>query len=338
MNKEELEILEQNILLFQENILENFAHNINPQTLSSLSNMLALHYSREENNDIKNSINHSLKNLTSYLGKRIIISYDFSEVLGLFAVAISDDDYNDIKIAENIKKPAHQDEIITQILTNIEGDSWLINDLKSLLKSVINEKKYNDILNYISQNKQKTKELIYRLSTESSKSNKSEIQKEMILILKKEANKLRKLEEYKSTIIHFTSMFVGGSIAWLCINYSGSAASALIIPSTVLGMKIASKPIDSFITNFANSFYRATGKSKYINKRLDNIKSFKPTNKDLETIKIAGVERELDDSYLEEARKVLGNVSLEDVKKLNREIDPEIHSKVQSMKKFIKKD
>ena len=103
-------------------------------------------------------------------------------------------------------------------------------------------------------------------------------------------------------------------------NISWNSSSSLDIPSTIFGIKLISKPIDNFASNITDSIYNATGRSKYINIKLDQLNQSKSTAKNLKNskIQIAGIEREVDEYYLEEARKIMGDISLEDVRKINK--------------------
>lgn len=338
MNIDEKKALELYIKKFRESIFLNFQDNIDNQVLSSLSNMLALHYISSDINSLEKKIYESINKIKKFLQDRIIISYDFSSVLSLFAIAISTSDSNEDILSKNILKSQNKDAIIVQILSELDSDE-VTEELKLFLKSILNDDKYLDIINYISANKQKTKELMTIL-LKNNISNNYNIYPEMIKVLNLEANKLRKVEEIKSTFVQLSSILTGAGIVFsICTGAAGLIASASIIPATIFGMKITSKYIDNLASSVTNSIYNASGKNIFINKKLDEINQSNNKEKEVYNDKVifAGKQREINHEYLEEARKILGNVSLDDVKKISKPKTPEVKSKVQSMMKFINK-
>lgn len=227
------------IKIYKTNLIKNLSDSIENKVLSSLSNMLAIYYI--ENNQLKHEENSKInvERISFYLGKKIIVSYDFGVVLELFAVAISDNK----KIIDNVYEvpeiKKNNDIICSHLLSEITNPDIT---LKELTLEIIESPQFGEISDYIYKNNKKYIEVIEKISLKNQ--TQSQKLKEIIHNLQN-LNKNNDLnKEIKNTFSLLGTIVAGASIAVASSIMLGVVAPLAILPATALGSKIASNIIE----------------------------------------------------------------------------------------------
>jgi hypothetical protein len=342
MTFDESDKLKDYISEFTKILSPEFQDTVDQLVISSLSNMLSFHFASEELNNIKNIATDCKIKLKNYLRDRVIVSYDFSEVLGLFAVAISETESYTSDVSENAKKSSSRDAILNQIssVLDIEQNS----EFRSVLSEILEYNSSNDIINYIIGNKEKTKTLYNTMQKSTLLLNKSQMATEMIRILSQESAAMKKKDEIKSSLTLACSIAIGTAAAVIATTGLGMLSSVAIIPITVAGVRAVSSPIETSMTKLTNTIFEFSQKNSYITQKISEFSKVLQGEMNVKTTEninsvavIAGKERILNEEYLKQAKKVMGNISLEDVQKISKPKSPNVKIAADSIKNTISK-
>jgi len=228
------------------NILnKSLSNSIDDEILTPLANMLAL-YHYDKTNEHEDLANLASTRLKSYLGKRIVIDYDFSVVLGLFSIAITDAESYHENITENIKYVNHKNSIIKQISSDI-SDNETDDGIEEFIGKMITKNGFSEILNYMHSRKKEIKEIFTKLSKIAALKHKEDLHRVFFEILNERAQSQNQKELFKNSIEMLCSIGTCAAMASFCIYGLDIVASMAIIPSTILGLKILTKPIKQIV-------------------------------------------------------------------------------------------
>jgi len=320
--------LKETIQKFHEYLGNSLSLLIDEDVLNPLTNMLALHYIEQDESEYETLAIKASRRLESYLGKRIVVEYDFSVLLGLFTIAISDYKPDKKDITENIHKSENKGAVQDQILhefesgEELEGFSSFLEEIGSLSNNV-------DILNYVASNKKRTKEIFSKLSKIPNITGK-DLNKEMLFAVIHEASIANRNELYKKSLSLAGVVVAGAAIAATCVMGLGMVAAVAIIPATAVGARFCAKPIELLTGTLS-----LKNDTLVVDSAIDKVAQ--QSQNQNQTRLIPTHQASINKSQAAEAGKILGQLGITDAKniKIKKDHTPEVKAKAEAIKENI---
>lgn len=257
MNELEKTVLKNSISKTMNELSKNFSNKLDNKIISTLSNMICLHYHTSKQEVPTEKI---IKKLNLEIGDLIFPTYDFSITLNLFIQAISLD--------ENINHIGNKNEqietsIISELTQDLNQKDENFDDYHTFISSIIKDSNNKDIVNYLQTNKRKFfkifKDAIKIQNEEKNRNNELIIQVINQLITKENS-----LKEKKNSFSTLLSLGVGGAIAVGCALTLGIFAPVALIPATYLGLKFSSNQIHKISSSALDIMSALTSNNKDI--------------------------------------------------------------------------
>ncbi len=236
------------------NILEGtLSTSIDTDILSPLANMLAMHHI-DKVDEYDNLAKIASSRLRGYLGKRVVIDYDFSIVLGLFAIAITDAETYHDDITDNIKNSKNIDALIKQVCSD-GNTTEAEHNIEEFIRHLISKKTFPEILNYIHSKQKEAGEVFSKLSKIPELKKKDALYKELFAVFGELARNQSKNEQIKNSLTMLCSIGTCAAMSSTCVYGLDLLASVAIIPSTFFGLTLFLKPIKNIIDNTIDTVY-----------------------------------------------------------------------------------
>jgi hypothetical protein len=233
------------INLFRKYLDKNFSTILSKFHLSTLSNMLAIHYClTEQSADIKDFLNLSINKVVNFIKNNIsFYDSDFSTSLALFILMIQNDNDSDDNEEKSLKNEISET-IINFLYKDLDTDKK--NLVKKILLTILDSKDVSNLMSFIYSNPSIILDSIQNNSKNNDwdlKKSHEYIKQESHIFLNKKNNK--QINYNLSNIL--TSIFTISTLIIGC-TFLGLAGPFLIIPATILGVRIGNKANDLIST------------------------------------------------------------------------------------------
>ena len=325
MEKNELTNIIKIIPLYRETFELYLSDQLNDEIIQTLSNMLSFHFMMHPAKEIGHSdhAKNSVLKLKHFLANKIIIENEFSIALELFAIAISDDSKKDDNISNKTKEA-----IIEQIANEfdeMEGKEEFLGFIDFLLY----QDDADNIINYLTSNKNRTREIFAKFSQVPSLSSKPILYQEMTNFIRTESLRRSNSHLSKITIESVLTIFSCSLMTSAGIIGLNFLAPIAVLPAAMVGLKIFTKPIE----NTLNFLYEGASKIFQSNVEVDQM------IEKLKTLDMPAIKKvnNIHSSILQEAHQIISGLGLEEVKniKINKEHTKEAISKAEAIKNNI---
>lgn len=234
-----------NTNLFKKNIIDNFVNNLMKSTCSTIANMLAIDYTLRLNSkpEAGKYINKCISRLKNYLGMRVINDDNFSVALELFAIMITSENENE-QNKNNILEQS-QDIIAENLVELYFGDEKINSTekekIKNILKTLLQEKNFDKIINYAESHKK-----LFKASTMYAMKKYNNID-EVTMYIKKEFNKILEMSlafTQKSNTFKQATGKIAGTVCALLVGAisvatAGAAFSIIVVPVSIFAVRYA---------------------------------------------------------------------------------------------------
>ncbi|MGV2433313.1 MAG UNVERIFIED_CONTAM: RP853 family protein, partial [Rickettsiaceae bacterium] len=215
--------------------------NLSEYLLSTLSNMLGLHYASDEKlQKVEKDINHYAEKigdkLSRYFGHEVILSEGFEVAMELFIIAISPEGYDKDTPPSLIN---NKNQVVDVVQNLCFGDSDLSNgerqNIASLLGEIIDSPNAHSILSLIYKNPQILRALFQKKSNG----------KEILETLENAAKVSSKSRKVMEDFIQFAGIITCGIVCFAG-NFAAAGliapvAAVAVIPTSIIALKYGSQ-------------------------------------------------------------------------------------------------
>jgi hypothetical protein len=228
---------------FLKAIQSHLSDNLNKYLMGSLANMLAIDYANrlKEKVDLDEHIDLCIERLTHHLRHKIVLEEDFSTVMSLFAIAITEKKMEDDEKMNS--KEQDQDMLVDGIISAHFGDLSPEEQKKvrEILKTLIASPDAKEIMNFISLDPKLFYSVVFVAYKEQTKQKEREetvmIHINKIMNEKKSINKsINNFKSLAGKIILSVGLVGAASIGAMI---GGFALPALLIPMAAISIRLA---------------------------------------------------------------------------------------------------
>ena len=219
--------------VFLNKINSYLGNNLNNYLITSLSNMLAIDYVNrlKQEPKIDEYAMKCVDRLKSHLKHMIVTEEDFSGVMSLFAIAITEEKRIDDKL--NNEQEKNQDVLIDGLVSAQFSDlspAELVN-IKEVLKALLNGRDSKEIINFINSDPKLFYSVVFSAYKEKTK------QKEIMEVVTINLNKMiadtKSINKKKNNIKSLAGK-VAMAVGLVAVASAGAFVGGLILPALII--------------------------------------------------------------------------------------------------------
>lgn len=219
--------------VFLNKINSYLGNNLNNYLITSLSNMLAIDYVNrlKQEPKIDEYAMKCVDRLKSHLKHMIVTEEDFSGVMSLFAIAITEEKRIDDEL--NNEQEKNQDVLIDGLVTAQFSDlspAELVN-IKEVLKALLNGRDSKEIMNFINSDPKLFYSVVFSAYKEKTK------QKEIMEVVTINLNKMiadtKSINKKKNNIKSLAGK-VAMAVGLVAVASAGAFVGGLILPALII--------------------------------------------------------------------------------------------------------
>ncbi|NDB82380.1 MAG: hypothetical protein EB127_06515 [Alphaproteobacteria bacterium] len=236
---------------FFKGLTRELSRSIDTEVISPLSNMLALHFTHLDTNELQKTLSDIVARIRRYLGMRVVVIYDFAIVITLFSIATAKDDvfYEDVN--ENLKEAGKREEILLELVSNYE-DKKLMDGYKKFIQSLLQEEDASLIINYIHSNESIAHSTYEKFYKSGAYKTRVALNKAITQTLRSYAQKRASYEELRNFLNMIFSILIAAIASYACIVQFGIFGPFLVLPVTLYGIKYSLYPVDKLLEHALN--------------------------------------------------------------------------------------